>query len=369
LVDGVDQKLVRAFSGRVLAWFKRHGRKQLPWQHPKDPYRVWISEIMLQQTQVATVTAYFNRFMAVFPDLTALAAADTDQVMHHWSGLGYYARARNLHRCAKLVMEQHQGSLPSDLETLQGLPGIGRSTAGAIRSLAFGQFAAILDGNVKRVLTRYFAIDGWPGEAAVSKRLWDVSEALTPRRNTADYNQAMMDLGAMVCVRRKPLCHCCPLAEDCRAFATGDVARYPGSKPKKERPVRKTQMLLLRNDEDGILLQQRPPTGIWGGLWSLPECSPGQQIDEWCAQNLGLKVKQVHCLPSRRHSFTHFHLDITPVLLQVEKPRKAVMDESSLVWYNLSQPKDLGLAAPVSLILREIDPKIPILENTKGEAV
>jgi A/G-specific adenine glycosylase len=355
---------LNGFSQKVLAWFALHGRKQLPWQHPRDPYRVWVSEIMLQQTQVATVIDYFNRFMATFPDLKSLAEADTDQVMHHWSGLGYYARARNLHQTAKSVMAHHQGRLPDDLEMLQSLPGIGRSTAGAIRSLAFGKFATILDGNVKRVVARYFAIPGWPGQSAVSKQLWQLSEALTPRSNTADYNQAMMDLGAMVCLRSKPLCHICPLAQNCRAYKEGDIANYPGSKPKKEKPVRSIRLLILRDDQAHILLQQRPPSGIWGGLWSLPECPVDQRIETWCKRNLGIRAKLLQQLASRRHSFTHFHLDITPVLLRVEKTRKAIMDDDSMVWYNLSKPEDLGLAAPVSRILQEIAP----LENRKGEA-
>ncbi|MES9942740.1 MAG: A/G-specific adenine glycosylase [Candidatus Thiodiazotropha sp. 6PLUC2] len=370
--DDVEGRLstqeANGFCKKVLAWFALHGRKQLPWQQPRDPYRVWVSEIMLQQTQVATVIDYFNRFMATFPDMKTLAEADADQVMHHWSGLGYYARARNLHQCAKQVTAQHQGGLPDDLEMLQRLPGIGRSTAGAIRSLAFAKFAPILDGNVKRVLARRFAIQGWPGQTAVSKRLWQLSEALTPHSNTADYNQAMMDLGAMICLRRKPLCHACPLVEDCQAYLKGDIASYPGSKPKKEKPVRSTQLLILRDDEVSVLLQQRPPSGIWGGLWSLPECPTEERAEVWCESNLGIYATQLHQLAPRRHSFTHFHLDITPVLLQVEKTRNRIMDEDSMVWYNLSKPEDLGLAAPVSRILQEIDPNIPILEMTKGEA-
>jgi A/G-specific adenine glycosylase len=323
---------------------------------------------MLQQTQVATVIGYFKRFMAAFPDLKALAEADSDRVMHHWSGLGYYARARNLQRCAKVVMADYHGRLPDEVEALQNLPGIGRSTAGAIRSLAFGKFAAILDGNVKRVLARYHAIEGWPGEAAVAKSLWQLSETLTPQTNTAEYNQAMMDLGAMVCIRRNPLCHACPLAQGCQARSTGGVSRYPGRKQKTEKPVRKRQLLILLDCKDNILLQQRPPSGIWGGLWSLPECPEDQHSEAWCRRNLGISAKQLHKLKIRRHSFSHFHLEITPVLLRVEKPRKAVMDEPGLVWYNLSKPEDLGLAAPVSHILQEIDPKIPIIELTKGEA-
>ena len=357
-----DQK---RFSDQVLAWFALHGRKDLPWQHPRDPYCVWVSEIMLQQTQVNTVVNYFNRFMKSFPNLKALAEADTDQVMHHWSGLGYYARARNLHQCAKQVVAHYQGALPDDLEQLQGLPGIGRSTAGAIRSLGFGKQAAILDGNVKRVLARRFTVAGWPGHSAVAKQLWKLSEAVTPHRDSADYNQAMMDLGAMVCLRTKPLCDVCPLVQDCRAYQAGSIASYPGSKPKKAKPVRTAQLLILRDDNERILLQQRPPSGIWGGLWSLPECPLEEQIETWCQHNLGISAVQQHQLRLRRHSFTHFHLDITPVLLQVKKTPKGIMDDHSLVWYNLSKPEDLGLAAPVSRILQEIDQNLPIFETRK----
>ena len=373
LLDGAsgvlaDQPRDHAFSDQVLAWFEVHGRKQLPWQHPKDPYRVWVSEIMLQQTQVATVIDYFNRFMEAFPDVQSLAEAEPDQVLHHWSGLGYYARARNLHRSAGLVMERYQGEIPDDLEALQSLPGIGRSTAGAIRSLAFGRFAPILDGNVKRVLTRYFAIEGWPGQSQVLKRLWEVSEALTPEQGTADYNQAMMDLGATLCVRSKPACLLCPLVSGCRAHAQGEETRFPASKPKKERPVRTTYLLILSDGEGKILLEQRPPSGVWGGLWSLPECSLEEGITDWCERELGFTVVPLERLAPRRHSFSHFHLDITPVMLQMKNPVKGLMDAGPRVWYNLSKPDDRGLAAPVSRILQEIRPQILITENSKGEA-
>ncbi|MEJ2619674.1 MAG: A/G-specific adenine glycosylase [Candidatus Thiodiazotropha sp.] len=355
------------FADQLLVWFAQHGRKHLPWQNPRDPYRVWVSEIMLQQTQVTTVIDYFNRFMASFPDLQALAEATPDQVMHHWSGLGYYARARNLHRCAQHVMAEYQGKLPEEITALQALPGIGRSTAGAIRSLAFGRYAAILDGNVKRVLARHFAVEGWPGESAVSKQLWQLSEDLTPPEQSADYNQAMMDLGAMVCVRSNPECEACPLQGSCLARARGEIERFPGKKVKKPKPIRSTQLLVVLDEGGNVLLQKRPPTGVWGGLWSLPECPVGQPSEQWCADHLGLQVERLSQLRPRRHTFSHFHLEISPVLLQIKKPLKAVMDESSLVWYNLSEPDDLGLAAPVSTILQQIDPVIPRIKN-EGEA-
>ncbi|MCU7906176.1 MAG: A/G-specific adenine glycosylase [Candidatus Thiodiazotropha sp. (ex Epidulcina cf. delphinae)] len=345
-----------AFSKQVLDWFDRRGRKHLPWQQSRDPYRIWVSEIMLQQTRVNTVIDYFERFMQAFPDMAALAQAEPDRVMHHWSGLGYYSRARNLHRSAGLVMERHRGELPNDIEALQALPGIGRSTAGAIRSLAFGKFAPILDGNVKRVLARCFTIEGWPGQSRVLRHLWQLSEALTPRQRTADYNQAMMDLGATVCVRGKPACTVCPIVASCRAHAQGDVSRYPAPKPGKKLPVRESRLLILVDSAGEILLERRPPSGIWGGLWSLPECPPERTLQEWCRSELGYEVDRERFLTPRRHSFSHFHLDISPVVVQVKKPVKGIMDAGARVWYNLSRPDDRGLAAPVSRILQEIKP-------------
>ncbi len=343
------------FSRQVLAWFDRHGRKDLPWQHPRDPYRIWVSEIMLQQTQVNTVIGYFEAFTKAFPDLASLAAAELDEVMHHWSGLGYYARARNLHKAARQLATQHRGRVPNDLESLQALPGVGRSTAGAIRSLAFGEYAPILDGNVKRVLARHFAIAGWPGSGKVLNRLWQLSEALTPHHRTADYNQAMMDLGATRCLRGRPVCDLCPLNASCLALAEGDPTRYPSPKPKKPLPVRATRMVILHDDAGSILLEQRPPSGIWGGLWSLPEAPPDQPLMTWCRDVLGYEVEERGRLVSRRHTFSHFHLDITPVLVAMKNPVKGLMDDGARVWYKLTRPDRRGLAAPVSRILSEIE--------------
>ncbi|MEW8511531.1 MAG: A/G-specific adenine glycosylase [Candidatus Thiodiazotropha sp.] len=350
----VPPECAEAFARRVLAWFDDHGRKDLPWQRPRDPYRVWVSEIMLQQTRVNTVIGYFRRFMAAFPDVAALAAAERDRVLHHWSGLGYYARARNLHRAAREIMAQHQGRVPADIETLQTLPGIGRSTAGAIRSLAFGGYAPILDGNVKRVLARHFAVPGWPGRSEVQQRLWRLSETLTPHARTAEYNQAMMDLGATRCLRGRPACEACPLTASCQALAEGDPSRYPAPKPKKALPVRATRMVILSDGSDAILLEQRPPSGVWGGLWSLPESPQDQSLESWCREVLGYEAEERARLLPRRHSFSHFHLDITPVVMAMKNPVNGLMDEGARVWYNLSRPDDLGLAAPVSRILSEI---------------
>ena len=262
---------MRPFAERLLAWFADHGRHDLPWQRDPSPYGVWVSEIMLQQTQVATVIPYYERFMARFPDLAALAEAPLDEVLAHWSGLGYYARARNLHRAARQAMAEHGGRLPETIDALQALPGIGRSTAGAILSLALGQRHPILDGNVKRVLARHAAVAGWPGKAAVQRTLWELAEARTPRRRVADYNQAMMDLGATLCTRARPACERCPVAADCRAREQGLQTDYPGPRPRRELPERQVQMLLVRDPQGRVLLERRPPQGVWGGLWCLPE--------------------------------------------------------------------------------------------------
>jgi A/G-specific adenine glycosylase len=341
------------FARKVVDWYHCHGRKSLPWQGG-DAYRVWVSEIMLQQTQVATVIPYYQRFMASFPDLDTLAGASLDDVLHHWSGLGYYARARNLHRCAVAVQRDFGGVFPQGQTELESLPGIGRSTAGAIRALALGEHAAILDGNVKRVLSRCFAIEGWPGERRVLSRLWSLSEHLTPAAGTAEYTQAMMDLGSLVCTRSKPACGQCPLDSVCMAHAAGNPTAYPQARPRKRLPVKSTRMLVLSDESGGILLEQRPPSGIWGGLWSLPECPPEERIDLWCQRQFGVEVGQARNLPQRRHSFTHFHLDITPVRVRVKNPRHYLMDAGKRVWYNLSQPDSRGLAAPVTRILQEL---------------
>ncbi|MCB1752548.1 MAG: A/G-specific adenine glycosylase [Gammaproteobacteria bacterium] len=341
------------FSNRLLAWHRRAGRKDLPWQRNPSTYRVWVSEIMLQQTQVASVIPYFNRFMARFPDVSRLADAALDDVLHLWSGLGYYARARNLHRAAQQIRDDHRGRFPEEFEQLLSLPGVGRSTAGAVLSLALGRSHPILDGNVKRVLTRFFAVTGWPGEAAVQQRLWAIAERLTPRTQAGIYNQAMMDLGAGVCTRRNPACADCPLSDQCRAYAEGDPLRYPASRMRQKLPSKAVRLLLLQRDRGTLLLERRPPNGIWGGLWSLPECDPDADPVGHCATRLGLKVVNVRDFPRRRHSFTHFHLDIHPLVLQVEASGECVMDECGRVWYNTAKPDRRGLAAPVARLIAE----------------
>jgi len=345
----------QAFTEAVLGWFEQHGRKNLPWQRPATPYRVWVSEVMLQQTQVAVVVPYFERFMVRFPDIAALADAGQDAVLALWSGLGYYARARNLHRAARLIVAEHDGRMPTAIDAIQALPGIGRSTAGAILSLALGQRHPILDGNVKRVLARVFAIDGWPGKTAVQTRLWDLAEQLTPPAYVAEYNQAMMDLGATLCTRARPGCTRCPLASGCRAKALGQPTAYPQPKPRRTLPLRRTRMLLIRRSDDGaILVRQRPPAGIWGGLWIPPEVSADQDERDWCRHHLGSTPRHVEKLPPRRHSFSHFELEIEPALLSVEPLPNQVADSDALRWLDPRRPPDLGIPAPIQRLLAEV---------------
>ncbi len=347
-----------SFSKKVLQWFDQHGRKNLPWQQDRSPYRVWISEIMLQQTQVTTAIPYFERFMTKLPRLESLACAELDEVLSLWAGLGYYARARNLHRAAQMIHNDFGGIFPQDFEQVLSLPGIGRSTAGAILSLSMGQHHPILDGNVKRVLARYFTVDGWPGKPSVTRTLWAHSEQLTPQKRVADFNQAMMDLGSGICTRSKPDCTQCPLVASCRAHANDTQSEYPGKKPKKTTPIRKVQMLIVSNNNGEILLQRRPPSGIWGGLLSLPEIPIDADTTQWCKHTLGITIKKKICWPVLRHTFSHFHLDISPVLSTYKSHKNSVMDETEWVWYN-SDPKNEpqktvgGLPAPVARLLKQ----------------
>jgi len=338
---------------KLLKWFDQYGRKNLPWQHPIHPYRVWVSEIMLQQTQVETVIPYFNRFLERFPTLESLANAPLDDVLHLWTGLGYYARARNLHKCAQTVQAEHQGQMPSDVELLQALPGIGRSTAAAIASIAYEQAAAILDGNVKRVLARHHAVDGWPGKPAVLNQLWLHAEHHMPKQRCRDYTQAIMDLGATVCTRSKPLCSQCPIHPTCHAHAQGNPKDYPGKKPKKALPVKPLQMLLVRNKGGDILLEQRPPTGIWGGLWSLPELAQSTDAHAYISDHIG-KVSAYAQWPTLRHTFSHYHLDISPIVVEIDNSLPQIMENNRQLWYNLQQPQNLGLAAPVKKLLEQL---------------
>ena len=341
------------FASRVLDWFDQHGRKDLPWQQDINPYRVWLSEIMLQQTQVATVIPYFQRFTTELPTVEALAAAPVDRVLHLWTGLGYYARARNLHRAATIVANDLDGRFPDTVEGLAQLPGIGLSTAGAIVSIAFRQRAPILDGNVKRVLARHRAVAGWPGSGAVLDNLWAISEEVTPRRRAADYTQAIMDLGATLCTRSRPRCGDCPVQADCQALANNDIAAYPGRKPRKVLPVKTTLLLVFRDASDRVLLEQRPPSGIWGGLWSFPEADGHDDIDG-IANRLGLRVGDMHSAPPRRHTFSHYHLDYTPVYIQARRAGR--VSEGGSLWADPATPGDIGLPAPVAAMLEALAP-------------
>lgn len=346
------------FSTNVLKWFDKNGRKHLPWQQNVTPYRVWLSEIMLQQTQVTTVIPYFERFTEKFPSVQSLAAAPLDEVLHLWTGLGYYARARNLHRCAQTVVTQYAGEFPNRVESLCELTGIGRSTAGAIVSIAFQQPAAILDGNVKRVLARYHAVEGWPAQAETLKQLWEIAERYTPAKRCHDYTQAMMDMGATLCTRSKPACERCPLQSGCMAYAQGTQHCYPGRKPKKDMPVKSVQLMMLRNLAGDVWLEQRPSQGIWGGLWSFPELSCERDAQQYTAEHFG-EMAEPEVWKSYRHTFSHFHLDITPVLIQLVKPQQ-VISSGANHWYNLHHPEALGLAAPVKKLLAklaQLDPR------------
>ncbi len=339
------------FNTAVLDWFDQYGRHNLPWQQDKTAYFTWISEIMLQQTQVTTVIPYFERFIQRFPHVQTLASADQDEVLHLWTGLGYYARARNLHKTAQIVAKDYYGEFPQTVEALEQLPGIGRSTAGAVLSISTGKRAAILDGNVKRVLARFYALEGWTGSTANQKTLWEYAERNTPQQRVGDYTQAMMDLGATLCTRSKPNCLRCPLQNHCTALKLGRSSEFPHPKPKKQIPVKQTIMLLLQDDQQQTLLQQRPPSGLWGGLWSLPEVADLRDANT--ITGLSLDIDSAEPLEPVRHTFSHFHLDITPVRVRCNNLTDCVMEGNPTLWYNIQQPQNIGLAAPVKRLLQK----------------
>ncbi|MDQ1342721.1 MAG: A/G-specific adenine glycosylase, partial [Pseudomonadota bacterium] len=281
-----DRARALRFAPRLLAWFETDGRKDLPWQRDPDPYRVWVSEVMLQQTQVAAVIPYFEAFTRRFPDARSLAEARLDEVLHLWSGLGYYARARNLHRAAQAVIDRHSGNFPRDLESVMALPGIGRSTAGAILALSGGERHPILDGNVKRVLARQFGVEGYPGEAAVEACLWALAEACMPYGRLAEYTQAIMDLGATVCTRSRPACLLCPVNDSCVARIESREHQLPTPRPRAARPSRAAWLVVAMRGGHKVLLERRPPSGIWGGLWGLPEFPTRAHALQWCGEHL-----------------------------------------------------------------------------------
>jgi len=349
---------VTPFAQAILSWYDNFGRKELPWQQEKTLYKVWLSEIMLQQTQVTTVIPYFERFLQRFPTITHLAQAQQDEVLHLWTGLGYYARARNLHKAAQIVHQQYQGEFPQNIEEVNALPGVGRSTAAAVLSSVLKQPHAILDGNVKRTLSRSFAVEGWPGKKEVENRLWQIAEEHTPATDVDKYNQAMMDMGALVCTRSKPKCTLCPVESLCEAKKQHKQLDYPGKKPKKEKPVKQSWFIILYHDNQ-VWLEQRPQVGIWGGLYCFPQNEDSaiqQQLDSRVVRDED--IEQQRTLITFRHTFSHYHLDITPVLIKLNKQPALVMEGSQGLWYNISQPEEVGLAAPVKQLIESLPSEI-----------
>jgi A/G-specific adenine glycosylase len=344
------------FTERLLAWFELHGRHNLPWQQNPTPYRVWISEVMLQQTQVATVIPYYERFMARFPDVGSLAAAPLDEVLHLWTGLGYYARARNLRACAQVLVAEHGGEFPQDIEGVTALPGIGRSTAGAILALSRGQRQPILDGNVKRVLARVFGIAGDPGSAAVVARLWAQADACTPAVEVGAYTQAIMDLGATVCSRARPACTVCPMSPGCVAALEGRQAELPSPKQKRLRGSREATLLIAEMGSDGamaVLVERRPPAGLWGGLWSPPQFESEFAALDWCRREIGEPESQSHGLAPIHHAFTHFDLRLNPLRVRC-RPNPAVHEGDDRLWYRLGDPPRVGLPQPIRQLFERL---------------
>ncbi|TCZ88059.1 A/G-specific adenine glycosylase [Lysobacter sp. N42] len=352
-----DRPAAAPVATRLLDWFDRCGRHDLPWQHPRTPYRVWLSEVMLQQTQVRTVVPYFQRFVEALPDLRALAAADADTVLALWSGLGYYSRARNLHAAARLCVQRHDGELPRDVRALSALPGIGASTAAAIAAQAWNDRHAILDGNVKRVLARYHGIDGWPGLPRVERELWaharrHVADAALPDDRLADYTQAQMDLGATVCTRSRPACAICPLQADCAARIHGRTDELPTPRPSRELPRRQAHALLALDASTRVLLQRRPPTGVWASLWSLPQFDDAAVRDAWLAAHLDTETAPEAMAPVE-HTFSHYHLMLHPQRLRARMADRAA-DDPDLAWVDADSARNLGIPAPVRRLIERI---------------
>ena len=341
-----------SFASRIIAWQQVHGRHGLPWQGTRDAYRIWLSEIMLQQTQVATVTAYYQRFLERFPDVAALAHAPEVEVMALWSGLGYYARARNLHRAAREVAERFDGAFPTSFEPLAALPGVGRSTAGAIAAFAAGERRAILDGNVRRVLARHAAIEGNPASAAVLKRYWEVAESRLPDGGIESYTQGMMDLGADICLPRRPLCLACPVSTDCLARLEGRIDELPGKRPRAA-PRRKRIAMLVVLSKGEVLLEKRPPTGIWGGLWSLPEGCVDEEPAEILSREWGLEARGAEALPEFEHAFTHYTLEVVPWRITLARPAR-LAEGREATWLALDEVGGAALPSPVKNLLRTL---------------
>jgi len=353
------------FAEQVLSWFDVHGRHDLPWQYTghkpeqttgqqnRSLYHTWVAEVMLQQTQVKTVIPYYRQFIKAFPSVKVLANSSLDSVLSQWAGLGYYSRARNLHKAALMILAKHAGDFPEHYEDVLTLPGIGPSTAGAILAQALNQPYAVLDGNVKRVLCRYHAIEGLTSLAKTEQFLWDKARLHTPVNRAADYTQAMMDLGATVCLRSVPKCSECPLQTDCIAYKTDSIANYPEKKPKKALPIKQVQMLIINDSEGAVLLEKRPPAGIWGGLWSLPETSIDEAVDAFCFNQLNLECVLKTQGDVFRHTFSHYHLDITPCWVIAKEQPSAIQEYRDLVWCQSDQLSQYGVAAPVSMLLQQ----------------
>jgi A/G-specific adenine glycosylase len=339
-----------SFASRVVAWQQAHGRHELPWQRTRDAYRVWLSEIMLQQTQVSTVLPYYERFLARFPTVAALAAAPEEDVMRLWSGLGYYARARNLHRAAHEVVERHGGVFPTSFDALVALPGVGRSTAAAIAAFSAGERRAILDGNVRRVLARHAAVEGDPSSAAVLARLWAIADERVPDAGIEAYTQGMMDLGAGICTTRDPACLLCPVADDCRARIEDRIAELPGRRAKRVAPRRGVSMLVLLSAGE-VLLEKRPSKGIWGGLWSLPEADAGADIAGEVSRRYGIAGATPDPLPRFEHAFTHFTLEVAPWRVPLPTRPDCAAGTS---WLSLADVSGAALPSPVKALLSRL---------------
>jgi A/G-specific adenine glycosylase len=338
------------FSQILLQWYDQYGRKDLPWQHPRTAFRVWISEVMLQQTQVKTVIPYFLRFIERFPDIETLASASEDDVLAHWSGLGYYSRARNIHRTAKIIESEHKGHFPNQLSTLLALPGIGESTAAAIASLAFNQSTAILDGNVKRVLSRYFLVEPTIDPSTMKQKLWQLAKNCMPKTQCADYTQAIMDMGATCCTTKQPLCITCPLNVHCLAYKNNVVAQYPYKPLKKIRPTKQEQFLLLHTHDGMIYLEKRPSSGIWGGLWCLPTIDSSICPKEYVQHTYQLTTTDPKKILEFKHTFTHYHLDILAWSLFTDSNNLNVAMASGR-WFSAKEMSSVGLAKPVTRII------------------
>ena len=350
-----DPRRTDRFAPRLLAWSASDGRKDLPWQRDPTPYRVWVSEIMLQQTQVATAIPYFESFMRRFPDVRSLATAELDEVLHAWSGLGYYARARNMQRAARAIVARHGGEFPHGLDAVMELPGVGRSTAGAILALSRRERHPILDGNVKRVLTRYFGIEGYPGQPAVERRLWALAEACTPLQQAAEYTQAIMDLGATVCTRARPACLLCPVNSDCVARVENLQDKLPAPRPKTRRPQREAWVIVAMRGSNKVLLERRPPSGIWGGMWGLPEFPTRAHAEQWCREHLSGAAA-----PQRgtrlRHAFSHFDYEMHPLLVHCMGKSEELRDDDRFRWYDARMPARVGVPKPIATLIARATP-------------